>query len=97
VADNVIEYAVRLVNKTRPGNELATASVNEFISYGAGPRAGQFLISAAKCHALMQGKMSPDMEDVQAVAIPVLRHRIVLNYKAEAENIKVADFIKNLF
>jgi len=97
VADNVIEYAVRLVNKTRPGNELATASVNEFISYGAGPRAGQFLISAAKCHALMQGKMSPDIEDVQAVAIPVLRHRIVLNYKAEAENIKVADFIKNLF
>lgn len=97
VADNVLEYAVNLVGKTRPGRDLATAEVNAYLSYGAGPRASQFLILGAKCHAIMQGKYSPDIEDVQAVAIPVLRHRVVKNYKAEAEGITTEKIIKKLF
>jgi MoxR-like ATPase len=97
VADNVLEYAVNLVGKTRPGRELATADVNTYLSYGAGPRASQFLILGAKCHALMQGKYSPDIEDVRAIAIPVLRHRVVKNYKAEAEGKSTEDIIRKLF
>jgi MoxR-like ATPase len=97
VADNVLEYAVNLVGKTRPGRELATAEVNAYLSYGAGPRASQFLILGAKCHAIMHGKYSPDIEDVHAVAIPVLRHRVVKNYKAEAEGITTENIIKKLF
>lgn len=97
VADNVLEYAVNLVGKTRPGRELATAEVNTYLSYGAGPRASQFLILGAKCHALMQGKYSPDIEDVRAIAIPVLRHRVVKNYKAEAEGKSTEDIIRKLF
>ncbi len=97
VADNVLEYAVNLVGKTRPGRDLATAEVNAYLSYGAGPRASQFLILGAKCHAIMHGKYSPDIEDVQAVAIPVLRHRVVKNYKAEAEGITTEKIIKKLF
>jgi MoxR-like ATPase len=70
--------------------------VNELISYGAGPRAGQFLVLGAKCHALLNGKLSPDIEDVKAIAVDVLRHRIVKNYKAEAEGISVDEIVKEL-
>lgn len=97
VADNVLEYAVNLVGKTRPGRELATADVNTYLSYGAGPRASQFLILGAKCHALMQGKYSPDIEDVRAIAVPVLRHRVVKNYKAEAEGKSTEEIVRKLF
>ncbi|MFM6982803.1 MAG: AAA family ATPase, partial [Chitinophagaceae bacterium] len=82
IADNVVEYAVDLVSKTRPGTPRANARVNDLISYGAGPRAGQFLVLGAKCHALLNGKLSPDIEDVKAIAVNVLRHRLVKNYKA---------------
>jgi MoxR-like ATPase len=96
VPDNVIEYAVKLVAKTRPQNELAPAMVNSFLSWGAGPRASQFLIIGAKCVAALKGKYSPDIEDVRAVANPILRHRIVRNYKAEAEGYTVEKIIKEL-
>ena len=96
VADNVLEYAVKLVAKTRPNTALATAKVNEYISFGAGPRAGQFLIMGAKCHALINGKYSPDIDDVKAVAYDVLRHRVVKNYKAEAEGISIEQIIDGL-
>ena len=96
VPDNVIEYAVKLVAKTRPGNELAPAMVNNFLSWGAGPRASQFLIIGAKCVAALKGKYSPDIEDVRAVAVPILRHRIVRNYKAEAEGYTVEKIIGEL-
>ena len=96
ITDNVLEYAVRLAGKTRPGTETATADVNKFLSWGAGPRASQFLVLGAKCHAAISGKYSPDIEDVQAVAEPILRHRIVRNYKAEAEGISTEDLIKKL-
>lgn len=85
VADNVLEYAVKLVGKTRKDSPLAEQMTKDYIAWGAGPRASQNLIIAAKCHAAIQGKYSPDIEDVQKVAIPILRHRIVLNYRAEAE------------
>lgn len=96
IADNVLEYAVTLVSKTRPNTPMASARVNELISYGAGPRAGQFLVLGAKCHALLNGKLSPDIEDVRAVALDVLRHRLVKNYKAEAEGISVDEIVKGL-
>ncbi len=96
VADNVLEYAVKLVAKTRPNTALATAKVNEYISFGAGPRAGQFLVMGAKCHALINGKYSPDIDDVKAVAYDVLRHRVVKNYKAEAEGISIEQIIDGL-
>lgn len=96
VADNVVEYAVKLVHKTRPGKEMAAATANDYLEWGAGPRASQNLILAAKCNALLNGKYSPDVEDVQAVAVPVLRHRIVRNFKAEAEGITVENIIKRL-
>lgn len=85
VADNVLEYAVKLVGKTRFQSEFAPQISKDYISWGAGPRASQNLIVAAKCHALFAGKYSPDIEDVKAVAKPILRHRIVRNYRAEAE------------
>jgi MoxR-like ATPase len=97
VTDNVLEYAVSLVAKTRPNTEKATPDVNKFLNWGAGPRASQYLILGAKCHAAITGKYSPDIEDVQAVAEPILRHRIVRNYKAEAEGISSEDLIKRLF
>jgi len=97
VADNVVEYAVQMVHKTRPGGALATAQTKQYIEWGAGPRAGQSLILGAKCHALLNGKYSPDAEDVRAVAIPVLRHRLVRNFKAEAEGISVDQIINGLF
>ncbi|WP_113639124.1 AAA family ATPase [Nubsella zeaxanthinifaciens] len=97
VTDNVLEYAVKLVAKTRPNSEFATAEINKFISWGAGPRASQFLVLGAKCHAAISGKYSPDIEDVQAVAEGILRHRIVRNYRAEAEGLSIEQIIKNLF
>ena len=96
ITDNVLEYAVSLAAKTRPNTSTASAEVNKFLSWGAGPRASQFLVLAAKCHAAITGKYSPDIEDVQAVAEPILRHRIVRNYKAEAEGISTEDIIRKL-
>lgn len=87
VADNVIEYAVALVAKTRPDNSLTTDFVKNYLDWGAGPRASQNLVLAAKAHAAFNGKFSPDIEDVKAVAIGILRHRIIKNYKADAEGI----------
>jgi len=92
----VLEYAVKLANKTRPGGQFATAATNQYLSWGAGPRASQYLTIGAKCHAALHNKYSPDIEDVQAVALPILRHRIVANYKAEAEGIKIEDLIREL-
>ncbi len=97
IADNVLEYAVGLATKTRPGTDRATESVNNYISWGAGPRASQYLVLGAKCHAAINGKYSPDIEDVQAIANYVLRHRIVRNYKAEAEGITEEKVIQGLF
>ena len=97
VADNVIEYAVTLVSKTRPSNDLATDYIKNYIDWGAGPRASQNLILAAKAHAAFNGKFSPDIEDVKAVAIGILRHRVVKNYKADAEGITIEQIIKQLF
>ena len=96
VADNVVEYAVRLVHKTRPNTQGAAEETKKFLEWGAGPRASQNLILAAKCNALLNGKYSPDIEDVKAVAIPVLRHRIIRNFKAEAEGIGVEQIVKAL-
>ncbi|KOS04655.1 AAA family ATPase [Flavobacterium akiainvivens] len=97
VADNVIEYAVTLVNKTRPGNALSNDYVKTYLDWGAGPRASQNLILAAKANAALKGKFSPDIEDVQAVATGILRHRIIKNYKADAEGITEEMIIKKLF
>lgn len=97
VSDNVVEYAVGLVSKTRPNTPRATDNVNDYISWGAGPRASQYLVLGAKCHAAISGKYSPDIEDVQAIAKYVLRHRIVRNYKAEAERITEEHVIEALF
>jgi len=94
IADNVVEYAVKLTGSTRPSNSSRLA--NDFIEWGAGPRASQYLVLGAKCNALLQGKYSPDIEDVQAVAKPVLRHRIVRNFKAEAEGESVDSLIDKL-
>lgn len=96
VADNVLSYAVALARKTRPGQQEAPAVVNDYVSWGAGPRASQFLVLGAKCNAAINGKYSPDIEDVKAVATPVLRHRIILNYKAEAEGITIEEVIKKI-
>ncbi|AZI24293.1 MoxR family ATPase [Pedobacter sp. G11] len=96
VTDNVLEYAVKLASKTRPNSEFATDAVNKYISWGAGPRASQFLVLGAKCHAAISGKYAPDIEDVQAVAEPILRHRIVRNYRAEAEGLSIEKIIKDL-
>lgn len=96
VANNVVEYAVRLVGKTRPNSIEATKMVKNYLDWGAGPRASQNLVLAAKAYAAVHGKYSPDIEDIKAVAIPILSHRIVKNYKAEAEGISVADIINSL-
>ncbi|OZA59431.1 MAG: AAA family ATPase [Sphingobacteriales bacterium 39-40-5] len=96
ISDNVLEYAVSLAAKTRPGTASATDDVNKFLSWGAGPRASQFLVLGAKCHAAISGKYSPDKEDVMAVAESILRHRIVKNYKAEAEGISTEMIISKL-
>jgi MoxR-like ATPase len=96
VADNVYEYAVNLVSMTRPQTAKAHQWANEYLSWGAGPRASQYLILGAKVHAAMNGKYSPDIEDVKAISFAVLRHRIVKNYKAEAESISVENIIEEL-
>ena len=96
VPDNVLEYAVKLASSTRPNRENSPAIVNEFLNWGAGPRASQFLVVGAKCHAAINGKYSPDIADVKAVAEPILRHRIVRNYKAEAEGYTIEKIINEL-
>jgi MoxR-like ATPase len=96
VTDNVLEYAVQLVAKTRKDNPFSTQISNDYISWGAGPRASQFLIVGAKCHAVLNGKFSPDIEDVKAVAKPILRHRLVRNYRAEAEGYSMDKIIESL-
>ena len=96
ITDNVIEYAVGLVRKTRPKSKQATELVRSYLDWGAGPRASQNLILAAKAHAVVNGKFSPDIEDVKAVAKPILSHRIVKNYKAESEGITISNIIKSL-
>lgn len=96
VADNVMEYAVKLVGKTRFNSEFAPQITKDFISWGAGPRASQYLIIGAKCHAALNGKYSPDIEDVKAVAKPILRHRLVRNYRAEAEGYSMDKIIETL-
>ena len=97
VADNVVEYAVSLVGKTRPSSDEAPEIVKNYLDWGAGPRASQNLILAAKANAAVNGKFSPDIEDVQKVAIGILRHRIIKNYKAEAEGISEEKIITELF
>jgi MoxR-like ATPase len=97
IADNVLEYAVNLATQTRPNTDRSTEMVNNYISWGAGPRASQYLVLGAKCHAAIQGKYSPDREDVQTIAKYVLRHRIVRNYKAEAEGVSEENVIESLF
>ncbi len=97
VADNVIEYAVTLVGKTRPKSQSAPEIVKNYIDWGAGPRASQNLILGAKAHAALKGKFSPDIEDVQKVAIGILRHRLIKNYKAEAEGLSIEEIIQRLF
>jgi MoxR-like ATPase len=96
VSDNVYEYAVALSAKTRPGTERAHDWANRFLSWGSGPRASQYLIIGAKANALLSGKYSPDIEDVRKVAIPILRHRLIRNYTAEAEGVGIEDIIKEL-
>lgn len=96
VPENVLEYAVKLASSTRPNTAGSSPMVNEFLSWGAGPRASQFLVVGAKCHAAINGKYSPDIEDVRAVAEPILRHRIVRNYKAEAEGYTIEKIIEEL-
>jgi MoxR-like ATPase len=96
VTDNVLQYAVSLVAKTRPNSDKAADVVKQFIEWGAGPRASQFMLMAAKCHAAINGKYAPDIEDVKAVAKPILRHRIVKNYKAEAEGMSIDQIIESI-
>ncbi|MEI7595964.1 MAG: AAA family ATPase [Bacteroidota bacterium] len=96
VTDNVLEYAVALASKTRPNTERASNLANEYLSWGAGPRASQYLVIGAKCHAALSGKYAPDIEDVKSIAKQVLRHRIVLNYKAEADGLTADSLIDKL-
>ena len=96
INDNVLRYAVTLASKTRPGTKLAPSVTNEYLKWGAGPRASQYLVLGAKTHAALHGKYSPDIEDVKAVATAILRHRIIKNYKAEAEGIGVDEIIRQL-
>ena len=96
VPENVYKYTVNLVSKTRPNTSMASEQANQYLTWGAGPRASQYLILGAKCHAALNGKYSPDIEDIHAVVYSVLRHRIIRNYKAEAEGIRVEDIIDSL-
>ncbi len=96
INDNVLKYAVNLTVATRPGTEKANDIANKYLEWGAGPRASQYLVIGAKAHAALHGKFSPDIDDVKAIALPVLRHRIIRNYKAEAEGISVEDIINQL-
>lgn len=96
VNDNVMKYAVTLATSTRPNRNNSKSIVNEFFNWGAGPRASQYLIIGAKTHAVLNGKYSPDIEDIKAVAKPIIRHRVVKNYKAEAEGVSVDDIVEEL-
>jgi len=96
IADNVLEYAVSLTAKTRVGTPSAAEAINKYISWGAGPRASQYLVLGAKCHAAINGKYSPDIEDVNAVAMAILRHRVSRNYKAEAEGLSTDAILSGL-
>lgn len=96
IPDNVLQYAVALATKTRPMTPSATKEVNSYLSWGAGPRASQYLVVGAKCHAALNGKFSPDIEDVKAVAMPILRHRLVRNYRAEADGITIEKLVGQL-
>lgn len=96
VPDNVYEYAVKLATKTRANRPDSHSWANEYLTWGAGPRASQYLIVGAKCHAAINGKYSPDIEDIRQVATAILRHRIVRNYKAEAAGISIEDIIDKL-
>ena len=96
VPENVLQYAVSLASRTRPGTKQAAEMVNNYLSWGAGPRASQYLVVGAKCHAALNGKYAPDIEDVKAVAPAILRHRIVRNYKAEAEGMAIDGIIREL-
>jgi MoxR-like ATPase len=96
VPENVVSYTVNMVNSSRPGLENASEFIRQYVDWGAGPRASQNLVLAAKAHAAIKGKYSPDIEDVRAVAAGILRHRIIKNYKAEAEGISEEDIIRNL-
>ena len=96
INDNVLNYAVTLAAKTRPGNNLAAEISEQYLKWGAGPRASQYLVIGAKTHAALHGKYSPDIEDVKAVAQSILRHRIIKNYKGEAENISVEEIVERL-
>lgn len=96
IADNVLQYAVKLAASTRPNRQGAGAAVNNYISWGAGPRASQYLVLGAKCHAAINGKYSPDIEDVKAISLPILRHRVFKNYKAEAEGLSVDTLVEGL-
>lgn len=96
VNDNVLKYAVSLAAKTRPGGELSDETTEKYLKWGAGPRASQYLVLGAKTHAVLSGKYTPDIEDVKAIATTVLRHRVIKNYKAEAEGISVEEIIEKL-
>lgn len=96
INDNVLKYAVELAAKTRPNTEKAADISNQFLKWGAGPRASQYLVLGAKTHAVLHGKYSPDIEDVKAIAPSILRHRVIKNYKAEAENVSVENIIDKL-
>lgn len=96
IPDNVLEYAVSLTHKTRPEGENATAMTKEYLSWGAGPRASQYLVLGAKAHAVLHGKYSPDIEDVRAIALPILRHRVIRNYKAEAEGVSIEQIVESM-
>ena len=97
IANNVVEYAVKMISKSRPGSENASESIRQFVAWGAGPRASQNLVLAAKTNAVLKGKFTADSEDVQAVSKCVLRHRIIKNYKAEAEGISIDEIIESLY
>lgn len=96
VADNVIEFAVRLATKTRPKSDGSPQFIKDWLSWGAGPRASQYLILAAKTRAIITGRHTPDMDDVRAAALPVLRHRIVANFNAEADGVTTMDIVERL-
>lgn len=96
IADNVLEYAVKLVGKTRPNSPTAPEIINNYVAWGAGPRAAQYLVLGAKCNAALRGKYSPDIEDVKTVAMPILRHRLFRNYKAEAEGYSIEKIIQEI-
>ncbi|MBU0690718.1 MoxR family ATPase, partial [bacterium] len=96
VADNVIEYAVKLVRMSRPNSDEAPQFIKDYVSWGCGPRASQYLVLGAKTRAALEGRPTPDIEDVKAVALPVLRHRIVSSFNAEADGVKVDSLVQQL-